>query len=193
MKYFSIILSILLSILLMRCANFHTVERGKLYRMAQPSVEQIDGFHGEYKIRTIINLRGANPDRKEYVAEKKAADFWSIDLVDIGMSAQRLPHRADLIKLLDTFKTAKRPILMHCRAGVDRTGEASAIYKMEYMGVSKEEALKQLRIWPYGHVKWKFPAKRYFIKLYQGEKWAREVYDPCVQNYKYYDKAKFCK
>ena len=92
------------------------------------------------------------------------------------MSAGRLPHREDLLKLLDIFETAPRPILIHCHGGADRTGEASAIYKLEYMAKTKKQALRQLTLW-YMHLKPRFPAKRYFIKdLYQGKDWVKSDY-----------------
>ena len=87
------------------------------------------------------------------------------------------------------------PILIHCRAGADRTGEASAIYLMEYMDASREEALAALSF-DYWHVEMFKPAKRYFIReVWQGERWARDVYEPCAndQEYDYFDKDKHCK
>jgi hypothetical protein len=110
------------------------------------------------------------------------------------MSAERLPHRKDLIRLLDAFKNSPRPILLHCQAGVDRTGEASAIYEMLYMGKSKKEALEMLSL-KFGYLESNEPAKIYFIRdVWQGETWAREQYFPCSGQYHFYDiKSSECK
>jgi hypothetical protein len=110
------------------------------------------------------------------------------------MGAGKLPRRQDLIALLDAYRFAPRPILIHCRAGADRTGEASAIYLQEYMQRSREEALEALTF-DYWHVELFKPAKRYFIReVYRGEEWAREVYDPCApdQPYEYFNPARDC-
>lgn len=104
------------------------------------------------------------------------------------MKASRLPHREDVLKLIELYENAPRPILIHCQGGADRTGEAAAMYKIDFMNASKKEALKMQTI-KYFHLKKRFPAKRYFNKdVYQGKEWAKENYRPCTQDYKYYDK-----
>lgn len=167
--------------------NFHEVDKGQLYRSAQLSGKEFETAIKAVGIKTIINLRGANPSDKWYQEETAVAAEYGVEHIDIGMSARRLPHREDLIKLLDVFENAERPILIHCQGGADRTGEASAIYQMLYMGKSKKEALKMLTL-KYFHLKKRMPAKRYFIKeLWQGEDWAHNEYDPCNSDYSYYD------
>jgi protein tyrosine/serine phosphatase len=192
MKVISLFFSILLITGCKFKANFHEVDPGRLYRSGQLKVEELTRAHEHLGIKTIINLRGKSEESAWYQGEAKFALDHGIKLIDIGMSAKRLPHRDDLIALLDAFKTAERPILIHCLAGADRSGEASAIYMMEYMSRSKKEALKQLTP-KYHHLPKFTPAKRYFIWLYQGESWARTQYDPCKESYRYYDQTKFCK
>ncbi len=173
-------------------SNFHSVDDGKLYRSAQLRPEKLKEVINQYGIRTIINLRGTNNDHEWYRKEIEIAKQENVDHVDISMSADRLPHRNDLIALLEAYKNSERPILVHCYAGADRTGEATAIYKLEYMDATKEEALKMLSF-KYFHLSWLHPAKRYFIKdVYQGIDWVYNQYYPCQQNYKYYNKRQFC-
>ncbi len=108
-------------------------------------------------------------------------------MINIPMSAGIIPHRKNLIKLLDAYASAERPILIHCLAGADRSGEAAAIYLQEYMGATKEESLEMLTL-KYLHVERFKPAKRYFIReVYQGKEWAYNEYDPCEQTYSHYD------
>jgi protein-tyrosine phosphatase len=40
---------------------------------------------------------------------------------------------------------ANYPVLIHCRAGLHRTGIYSAIYRMEYQGWSRDAAIRELR------------------------------------------------
>jgi hypothetical protein len=168
--------------------NFHAVKEGELYRSAQPSATELRSVVKDYNIQSVINLRGAQIGQSWYDIEKRVSDELRLQRVDIGMSAARLPHREDLILLLDGFRDLPRPILIHCKAGADRTGEAAAIFAIEYLKWSREDALRQLREY-YGHIHELTPAKTYFIReVYQGEDWARNTYDPCKQDYKYYDK-----
>jgi protein tyrosine/serine phosphatase len=169
--------------------NFHAVKEGVLYRSAQPSAADLRLVVRDYSIQSVINLRGAQIGQSWYDIEKRVSDELRLQRVDIAMSAARLPHREDLILLLDAFRVLPRPILIHCKAGADRTGEAAAIFAIDHLGWSREDALRQLRPY-YGHVCKLTPAKKYFIReVYQGEDWARNTFDPCKQDYEYYDKA----
>lgn len=173
--------------------NFHEIDPGKYYRSAQLSKSAIKKYTAQYGIKTIINLRGASPKSSWYKDELAASKELGIEHYDIAMDYKRLPHKEDLVKLLDLFKDAPRPILLHCHAGKDRTGEASAIYVQEYMGWSKEKSLEMLTR-KYNYTRWIAPAKYYFIdKVYENEQWARESYEPCQADYKYYNKEKYCK
>lgn len=173
-------------------SNFHEVHEGNLYRSAQLHEREFEIAIKKLGIRTIINLRGAHPGEGWYDAETKVARKYGVTLIDIGMSAKRLPHPQHLASLLDAYRDAARPILIHCKAGADRTGEAAAIYAMEYMGKSRKEALAMLTP-RYLHIEQFMPAKRYFIReLYQGLDWAYHSYDPCLPGVKYYDQDKYC-
>jgi protein tyrosine phosphatase (PTP) superfamily phosphohydrolase (DUF442 family) len=179
---------------LVGCKNFHTVEKDKLYRSAQLKGDEFQMAIDQYKIKTIINLRGAYPDQQWYLDEMAVSEKNGIAHFDLAMGSNRLPRRDDLIKLLDIYKTAERPMLVHCRMGADRTGEAAALYKNLYMNSPIKEAIKMLAM-KYFHFSFIMPAKKYFVgTIWQGEDWARTKYDPCAadQNYKYYDKSQFC-
>lgn len=167
---------------------FGVVDAENVYRSPQLDGKQLQQLIDEKGIKTIINLRGDNPDEKWFQEEKNVADKNGLTLVNISMSARSIPHRSRLLKLLDALRDAPKPILIHCKAGVDRTGEASALYQMIYLQYSKKEALKMLST-EWGHIEKKFPAKKYFIReVWKDEEWAREHYYPCKANYKFYDK-----
>lgn len=172
--------------------NFHEIDPGLYYRSAQLSAKSLKKYISKYGIRSVINLRGAS-EKDWYLEEKNAVEEQGASLYDISMSARRLPHREDLLKLLDLFENLEYPILVHCQGGADRTGEASAIYQMMYMGKDKKQALKMLSL-KYHHLSWRMPAKKYFIKkLWHGADWAIENYEPCANDWKHYDKEKYCK
>lgn len=168
--------------------NFHEVDSGKLYRSGQMSGEDLAKKVEEFHIKTVINLRGSNPTEKWWQEEYEVARKYGLAFINIPMSASRLPNRRDLIELLDAYRSAPRPILIHCQGGADRTGEAAAIYQMIYMGKSKDEALDMLSL-KYAHIEKSKPAKIYFIKnVWEDERWAYKQYDPCNGQYQYYSK-----
>ncbi len=178
--------SIVLVLVSLPACKFYEVEKNRVYRSPQPSTEIINQA-AQAGLKTMINLRGANSRATWYQEEVAATTANGIHQIDIGMSADRIPHRSDLIELLDAFATAERPLWIHCMAGVDRTGEAAAIYQMLYMGKTREEALEMLS-GKFGHFESIKPAKIYFIRdVWQGEQWAREQYNPCSGEYKFYD------
>lgn len=171
--------------------NFRVVDVGRFYRSGQLSDRQLVRVIDRYQIRTIINLRGAHPGARWYERERAVARERGVDLVDVDLRSYRLPHKEVLIRLLDAYREAERPILVHCSFGADRAGQAAAIYQLEYMDASKAEALEMLSL-RYLHLSLLRPASRYLIQIYRGEKWARTRYDPCREGYRYYDRDKFC-
>jgi protein tyrosine/serine phosphatase len=174
--------------------NLYEIDKGRYFRSAQLSKANLEKLVRESGIKTIINLRGENVGEKWFDDEAQVVKEWGIQHINISMSADRLPHRKDLLKLLDAFRTAERPLLVHCKAGADRTGEASAIYQMLYMGKSRKDAMKMLSPF-YLHLSLTKPAKDYFVQsVWQNEQWAYDSYDPCKADYKYYDKnSEHCK
>lgn len=181
-----ILMILMLSFVAMGC-RYYELEKGQVFRSPQPTAEQIEQAVAEVGLKSIINLRGSAPGKMWWEEEREATQKLGVQLIDISMSAKRLPHRKDLIKLLDSLRDAPRPLLIHCMAGVDRTGEASAIFQMIYHGQSKEQALEMLSP-SFGHFEKLMPAKRYFIgDVWQGEDWARTQYDPCKGQYRFYD------
>jgi len=171
--------------------NFHEVDPGKFYRSAQLTGEEFQIAIDQVGIRTIINLRGEGPGEAWFEDEEAVASRNGVQLVNIGMSARRFPHREDLLKLLDTLETADRPILVHCQMGADRTGEASAIYQMLYQGKTKAQAMKMLSP-VYYHIEALMPAKDAFVRIFKGRDWAYDEYDPCLLDTRYYNHEKFC-
>ena len=58
--------------LLIFSGNFHEVVPGQFYRSAQLSGERLGAEIDRYGIKTVINLRGENPDKGWYVDEVSA-------------------------------------------------------------------------------------------------------------------------
>lgn len=131
--------------------NFHTVIPQELYRSAQPSPTQITAYAAAYGIRSIVNLRGPNPGRDWYEAERATAQLLGIQHVDFAMSAKRPLDDARAAQLIALLRAVPKPVLIHCQAGADRTGLASALYLAAIAGQGEEAAEGQLSVL-YGHV-----------------------------------------
>jgi protein tyrosine/serine phosphatase len=130
--------------------NFHTVVAGQLYRSGQPTAETIDEYAKAYGIKTIINLRGSNIGKSWYDAEVGEAKRLGIAHVDFGMSARRELTAAKAAELITLMKGAQKPILIHCKAGADRSGLASALYLAAIARAGEAAAEGQLSI-RFGH------------------------------------------
>lgn len=127
--------------------NFHTVVEGQVYRSAQPSPRNLKDWVARYGLKTVINLRGEN-DKPFYETERKALDAVGVKMIDIRFSAGRLPSAPSVKQLIAALEQADRPILLHCRDGIDRTGMASVIAAMAIGGQDYTAAHGQLS-WRY--------------------------------------------
>lgn len=107
--------------------NFHTVIPGQVYRCAQPKVQQLAQIKSKYGIRSVLNLRSIHSSSPIYQAEARACRSLGIRLFHLRMSAKKFPSIKQLKQLVNLLQKASKPMLIHCKAGADRTGLASAI------------------------------------------------------------------
>jgi protein tyrosine/serine phosphatase len=140
------------------------VAPGRVYRSGQMTAEGFADAVARFKIRTIVNLQDDFPDPD--VEE----DFWSGRTVKESEMCRRLGVRFVLIKpdlisrkavpserpaaidemlaLMD--EQGSYPVLIHCKAGLHRTGVMAAVYRMEYQGWTPAEAYRELKAHGFG-------------------------------------------
>ena len=133
--------------------NVHEVEPGAVYRSGQLDAAQLSALIQEKQIKTVINLRGANPGRQWYDDEVATTRRTGAEHVSLRMSANSEPDDALTAELIDVLRTAKKPYLIHCEGGADRTGLASALYERLIMNRPATQADAQLSF-RYGHFPW---------------------------------------
>ena len=121
-------------------ANFHVVVAGDLYRSAAPSASQLGDWIRQYDLRTVVNLR----DDRAFDAEAQRVRDAGLNYLHLPFSDRVLPERLEFLALVDTLARIPGPLLIHCRAGADRTGLASAIAAMSRHDWDVERALRQL-------------------------------------------------
>lgn len=169
--------------------NFHTVVEAKVYRSAQPTPEHLRRWASDHGIKTVINLRG-NETRDPVVQEIATCRKLGLAYHCIRLPNYVHPERGKMIRLVDTIAAAEKPVLIHCRAGADRTGIISVIAAMQIGGLSYDEARPHLS-WRYLHLDNNPENVGGFMKLYedycrdqgvstggweQFNRWLREVY-----------------
>ena len=131
--------------------NVHEVIPGIIYRGAQPSGRSLQALIEQYKIRTVLNVRGCCWPDQWYTDEAEVCERLGVNLEDVSFSAIHLPSRDELRILIDVLDRAERPIFMHCRHGADRTGVAAMATQLLLDESSYDLARRQLSL-RYGHM-----------------------------------------
>jgi protein tyrosine/serine phosphatase len=130
--------------------NFHTVKDGAFYRSAQLSKHELHSAIREHNIRSVLNLRGPHPGQAWYDEELAVSQALGIAHYDYTLSSHRFVTRQQIGEVLGIIRDAPKPLLVHCKAGADRTGLVSALYRFAWEGVSADQADGQLSL-VYGH------------------------------------------
>lgn len=133
--------------------NVHVEFGGDVVRTAQIDRASMARLLKEHEIKTVINLRGSNPGDDWFDGEVEAAEQVGALHVSYGLSANKEPNDVLLASLIETLKTAPKPLLIHCNWGSDRTGLASALYGLVVKRLPADEAARQLSV-RYGHFPW---------------------------------------
>jgi protein tyrosine phosphatase (PTP) superfamily phosphohydrolase (DUF442 family) len=133
--------------------RLRVVTPGKVYRSGQLTADGFEEALRRYGIRTVLNLQEESPDpefpdgmRESQICRRLGArfEFIFVDLVCRWQSPEQQPTSLErLYELLDD--PSNYPLLIHCRAGLHRTGILTAIYRMEYERWTLAEAMAELK------------------------------------------------
>lgn len=127
--------------------NFCVVAPNVLWRGERPTREDAQWLL-EHRVGTVVSLQ--LDDRHAFQAVSFGPDFvHSVEYFHVpGFSPLALlsPERLDahLAEFIAIAKAAPKPIYVHCRAGVDRTGVLSAAYRVLVLGVSRDQAIAEM-------------------------------------------------
>jgi hypothetical protein len=136
-----------------------TIVPGRVYRSGQMTAEGFRDAIVDLDIRTVVNLQEDYPDpdvRESYfdgstIKESELCRELGVKFVFIApdtLPRNRVPpERPDAIeKMLKVFDDpTSYPVLIHCRAGLHRTGCMAAVYRMEYQGWTPEQAVEEMK------------------------------------------------
>lgn len=113
-----------------------------VWRSNQPTHERFKALKAK-GIHTVINLRGHGKESFHLFARESCAAL-GLRQVSVALRSRRAPERAEVLKLLEAFRTCEKPFLIHCKSGADRSGFASALYLLAHEGATVAEARRHL-------------------------------------------------
>ncbi|CAN5168389.1 hypothetical protein BH11PLA2_BH11PLA2_26560 [soil metagenome] len=141
--------------------RFRVVTDGKFYRSGQLTAGGFRDVITRYGIKTVINLQEENVDpfmpevwlgkpsvRESDLCQEYGVKYYALFGGEIvppdQVAAGKRPEVIDqYLKILDD--PANYPVLLHCKAGLHRTGLMTAVYRREYEQWDKGRAMDELR------------------------------------------------
>jgi protein tyrosine phosphatase (PTP) superfamily phosphohydrolase (DUF442 family) len=100
-----------------------------IYRSAQPDAEALRAAKRQ-GVRTVVVLRTEMPE-----GEPEMAAELGLELVHVPMDGSQMPSISEVDRALDVVLDAsKRPVLVHCAHGEERTGAVIAAYRVVAQG-----------------------------------------------------------
>jgi protein tyrosine phosphatase (PTP) superfamily phosphohydrolase (DUF442 family) len=162
--------------------NVRAVSPGKVYRSAQLWPDHLRQVIREHGIKTVLNLQGKDhgdlAQTETALCREAGAEYRHAQL-----SAVRLPGPRELQRVVDALDQAQYPILIHCRAGADRSGLVSALYLALKEGVSPDEAHRRELTWTKGHFGFQSAAMDRFFDLYRETSGGQDLRTWIAQTY----------
>ena len=124
------------------------VTRG-IYRSDQPNPWHLRAAARD-GIRSVLNLRGER-DCGSFHLERWACARQGLAFESVVLRSRGVPELASIAAFRAAMARLPEPILLHCKAGADRAGLASALILLD-RGAPPEEAARHLSL-AYGHVR----------------------------------------
>jgi protein-tyrosine phosphatase len=115
-----------------------------LWRSAAPSDEALEGLAG-HGVRTVVDLRSGDATPVDDAFLRRL----DIDLVRIPVRDGQIPSRAEIDEFLRVVEESPGRVLVHCGAGVGRTGAMVAAYRSANgMGDGTDAVRQNLAVGP---------------------------------------------
>jgi protein tyrosine phosphatase (PTP) superfamily phosphohydrolase (DUF442 family) len=107
-------------------SNLMPVVEGQFYRSAQPSPEDLADWIQSLGIRSVLNLRGERGGSGWLEKERRITSALGVAHYDVHLDADRMPPAPRLREVVEILDRAPRPLLFHCKGGVERSGLVGA-------------------------------------------------------------------
>lgn len=123
--------------------RFAAVEPGRLYRCGSVTPTQLETLQREHGVRTVLSL--LDPAAPESVAEKAAAERLQMTWLNVPLRGNGDSTPADRERLRAILLDGNGgPLLVHCAAGVNRTGLAVGMYRLHAQGWTLEQVREEM-------------------------------------------------
>ena len=142
--------------------NFHVVVDGVLYRSGQLSPPVLDRIVHDHGIATVVCLRSLSREGDTVLENREELECAERGLryVRLNPKAWRPPEGGTAVapaqENVDAFlaevRAGRGPVLVHCFAGLHRTGLFCAIYRMEIDGWTNAEAVAEMKSLGYAQI-----------------------------------------
>ena len=113
--------------------RFGVVKQGQIYRSGQLSSSLVKRTLLKYKIGVIVSLSGDSSGDVDKDAEKQAAADLGIERLIFplrGNGTGDINNYAKAIAAICEAQKKRKPVLVHCTAGAQRTGGVIAAYRL---------------------------------------------------------------
>ena len=132
--------------------NFHKVDKN-LYRSAQLFSFNMPYYLKKHNIKSILNFRKTRKAKNKswYKNEVAIAKEMGVVRYDYPIGDREEASMQQMDEIVKIMKNAPKPLLIHCKAGADRTSLASALYL--YAIKHDKDAAREISI-IYGHFPW---------------------------------------
>ncbi len=131
--------------------NFHVITENQAYRSRQLDKQLLQYYITKYNIKSVINLRGAEPGKQWYDDELEVCSIYGVNHYDLDMAMDKEPTDEQIKTLINFFKTAPKPVFIHCLGGSDRTGLVATLWKIIIDKENKKTASRHMLFF-YGHM-----------------------------------------
>jgi protein-tyrosine phosphatase len=140
--------------------NFHVVHEGVLYRSGQLPLAGLKQLINDYGIKTIVSLRDAYtpgeapPDlAEEAYCLSQEINYCRIPPRTWWAADGSVPAAEGVKRFLEVMDDPKNfPVLVHCFAGIHRTGAYCAVYRMEYEHWYNADAIAEVKALGYANL-----------------------------------------
>jgi protein tyrosine phosphatase (PTP) superfamily phosphohydrolase (DUF442 family) len=135
------------------------IDPGRVYRSGQLSADGFADAVDRFHFRTIVNLQDDYPDpdvelhfwgggaiKETDLCRRLGVRYVVLkpDLIPRPETRTKRPEAVDdFLELMDAADVY--PVLLHCKAGLHRTGCLSAVYRMEYQGWTSAAAYEEMK------------------------------------------------
>lgn len=141
--------------------NWGVVEPGLVYRSKKLTPSNLETRLQKFGIRSILCFDKCS-DLEKRQARKAGVEYFdqTVKITELELS--------DAVRMVETLERAPKPVLIHCKAGADRTGMAATLYYYAFRGMPMHQAIQTGLRLRYGHLgEWNTPRIYEVLRQYE--------------------------